>query len=373
MTAQTTTSRDQRQAKRGHAAHRRALIISALVIVLGAMVAPLSGYVYEAFAANAQETQEGATGWSEQNPRAQTWTGARSGTSGSVSIQGPYITNELIQNGGENWRNLRNGPVAGITPWLMAVALVAIGLFHIFVGRNRIEGERSGRKVLRWRTWERVLHWFTAITFIIMAITGLSLLFGRAVLIPLLGHEGFAVWATAAKVLHNWIGPFFTAGVLLIIVSWIKDNIPNRTDLEWFKKGGGMVGGHASAGRMNGGEKVWFWFIATFGVAVCVTGLILDFPNFAQSRGVMQVSNLIHAVVSIAWIALAFGHIYIGTAGTEGAFEGMATGYVSEEWAKQHHDLWFEEIQSGQRSAGEGDQEPAPGGPAHGPAQRHPD
>ncbi|MEX0607302.1 MAG: formate dehydrogenase subunit gamma [Halofilum sp. (in: g-proteobacteria)] len=357
----TVTVSNESRARR---AHKRALGWSLVAILVGAVVAPLGGYVYVA-----QAQDEAA--W-EQNPRSETWRDAREGEGGYTSASGPFTTNTLIDGSGENWRQARNGPVAGLTPWLMAIALLAIGLFHIFFGRNRLEETPSGNRVKRWAGWERTLHWFTASTFIVLAITGLSLLFGRAVLIPLMGPEGFAAWAGVAKSTHNLIGPAFTVGVLLILVSWMRYNIPNRTDVEWFKKGGGLIGkGHASAGRMNGGEKAWFWFIATAGVVVCATGLILDFPNFQQSRGVMQLSSLIHAVVSIGWIALALGHVYIGTLGTEGALEGMTTGYVSEEWARQHHDQWLDEVKG---QAGATEEEPVPGGgPAHGPAQRQPD
>jgi formate dehydrogenase subunit gamma len=133
--------------------------------------------------------------------------------------------------------------------------------------------------------------------------------------------------------------------VLLIVVSWIKYNLPAKEDLEWFKKGGGIVGNeHPPAGRANAGEKVWFWIICTVGLGVCVTGLILDFPIFNQTRGIMQTSQLLHALLAIGWIAVFFGHVYIGTIGTEGALEGMTTGYVDANWAKQHHNLWYEEL-----------------------------
>lgn len=370
----TTTSTQPN--KRARRAHGRAILWSLVAILVGAMLAPLSGYVYvamvdDAVAADVNEEAQ-ARSWQDTNPRAETWRDAREGTGGYTSASGPYVTNNFMQNGGENWRNLRNGPVAGIVPWIMALSLLAIGGFHAIHGPNRLE-QRSGRKILRWQTWERVLHWFTAISFILLAITGLSLLFGRAVLIPLFGHAGFSVWADVSKVVHNFIGPVFTAAVLVMIIAWVRHNIPNKTDLEWFRKGGGMGAEHASAGRMNGGEKLWFWFIVIAGGAVCITGLILDFPGLGQDRGTVQVANLIHAVVGMFWIALAFGHIYIGTAGTEGAFEGMATGYVDEQWAKEHHDLWLEELkregrierppeQSGTASA------PGPGAPASGPS-----
>jgi formate dehydrogenase subunit gamma len=79
-------------------------------------------------------------------------------------------------------------------------------------------------------------------------------------------------------------------------------------------------------------------------MAVCISGLALDFPNFVQSRETLQLANVIHAVCAMIWLAIAFGHMYIGTLGTEGAIEGMTTGYVSVEWAKQHHSLWYEGV-----------------------------
>lgn len=335
-------------------AHRKAMVWSVLVIVLGAMVLPLTGYLY----VGVQPVL--AAEWQDNNPRSDYWGEVRREAEGySTAELGPRgdAADVLIQGSGQNWREIRNGWVSNITPWFMALMLLAIGIFHIIHGRSRLEQPRSGETIERWTLFERTLHWFTAILFIIMAITGLSLLFGRAVILPWLGPAGFGAYAMFAKILHNYLGPLFSVGVVLIVLSWIRWNIPTRTDLQWFKRWGGMrKGKHASAGRMNGGEKVWFWFIATFGVAVCVTGVIMDFPGLGQSRATMQVSNIIHSVIGILWIAILFGHAYIGTLGTEGALEGMTTGEVSVEWARQHHDLWYEEVR--QREATDGGEAP---------------
>lgn len=323
---------------------RRATLWALVVILIGAMTAPLAGYLYVG-AVSAQEAEE-ATRDTPDNPRSEYWRAVREGQAGYSTAQDP-AARTLIQNGGENWRQLRNGPLQVLGGWLLAAIVLAIGLFHLVKGPNRLEGELSGRRVPRWSAGERTLHWTTASLFVILAITGLSLLFGRAVLIPLLGHEGFAAWAIVAKWGHNLLGPVFFVCVLLMVLFWIRHNIPKRHDLEWFKKGGGMLGEHAPAGRMNGGEKAWFWFIATAGVIVCITGVVLDFPNIFQDRGLFQNAHLIHAGLALAWIGLFFGHAYIGTLGTEGALEGMVHGDVSEEWARQHHDLWLEELQQG--------------------------
>lgn len=318
-------------------AHLRVMLWSLLVIALGAMVAPLGGYVYVAVA-QAQSGFEGG------NPRSNTWDAVREGVSGTTTVRGPEA-GVLIQNGGQNWRQLRNGPVASIMPWFMAAALIAIALVSAVFGRNRLEERPSGKVVPRWKLWERVLHWTTATLFIVLTITGLSLLFGRAVLIPVLGAGGFAAYAGFAMTLHNYVGPVFTVCVAIMALAWVWHNVPSRADLEWFKAGGGFLKGrHPPAGRMNGGEKIWFWFILLVGGLVCFTGVVLDFPIWGQTRETMQLASLVHAVAAILWVSLFFGHAWIGTLGTEGAIDGMATGYVSSEWAKQHHDLWYEQV-----------------------------
>lgn len=326
---------------------RRAKIMlwSLVTIMLGATLLPLTGYIYVGVTtASAQ-----ATG--DDNPRANYWRAVREGGAGYTASQGPYTTNTLIQNGGQNWRQIRNGPVTNYTPWLLAAVVGAILIFHLIKGRVKVDEPLSGRTVERWSMGERILHWYTAILFIILAITGLSMLFGRIVLIPLLGPQGFSAWANVAILAHNYLGPFFAVGILIEILWWIRHNIPNASDMKWFAQGGGILAGkHPPAGRMNGGEKLWFWIICTFGVAVCVTGIILNFPNFEQTRETMQIASVIHAVTAIIWTAVAIGHIWIGTLGTEGSLEGMTSGRVSEEWAKQHHNEWYEKVKTAEKS-----------------------
>jgi len=190
--------------------------------------------------------------------------------------------------------------------------------------------------------------------FILMAITGLSMLFGRAVLIPVLGYSPFSSYLQVSKLVHNYCGPLFLAGILVEIVVWIKDNIPRKLDFIWFKNLGGMIGKgpRPHAEKINGGEKAWFWIMVLVGLCVGITGLIMDFPNFGQSRLTMQISHVIHASLAILFIAASFGHIYIGTIGAEGTFEGMWSGYVDASWAKQHQDLWFEE-KTGEKASDE--------------------
>jgi formate dehydrogenase subunit gamma len=320
-------------------------------ILVGSMVLPLSGYVYVAVndaVAQQQTGSETSSADKQTNPRANYWRAVRQGYDGYTAASGPYTTNVLIQNGGQNWRQLRNGPASGFSAWILALVVAAIALFTIVRGRITLRhAATSGKTVERWSLNERVLHWYVAVLFIILSISGLSMLFGREVLIPLLGYSGFGVFANVAIALHNYLGPFFVIGVLLEVIIWFRDMLPEATDWEWLRRGGGFFSknsAHPSAGRVNAGEKyLTYWLgLVLMGGAVCVTGIILDFPIFGQARETMQVSNLIHGIAAIVWLSLTLGHIYLGAWAVEGALSGVTTGRVSSEWAKEHHDVWYE-------------------------------
>jgi formate dehydrogenase subunit gamma len=308
-------------------------------IVLAVVVAAWLAAGWAGEAAGGSETPSSGV-----NPRADFWRGVREGAAGTTTSAsaGHKV---LIQNGGQNWRQIRNGPIAGIAPWILAAVVFAIGVFFAIVGRDRLEEPRSGVTIPRFSLFERILHWSTAALFILLALTGLSMLFGRAVLIPVFGLGTFAAYMQAGMLVHNFSGPLFFAGVLVEAVTWVKGNIPRKMDLVWFMNLGGMVGKRPRphAGRVNGGEKAWFWFMLAAGLTSGITGVILDFPNFGQSRQAMQLAHIIHASTAILFLAAAFGHIYIGTIGAEGTFEGMWRGTVDTVWAKQHNDLWYEQ------------------------------
>lgn len=369
MNVQTTAARQSRR--------WRSMLWSLVAIVVLAVALPSVGYMV-ADASQVYGPQRDFTEESATNPRSDMWRDARSGESGFTAQSGPYVTDNLITNSGQNWRQIRGfqedggaGPLITYSGWILLAVLAMISVFFVIRGGVKLEEGRSGMTVQRWKAYERILHWFTALTFIVLAITGLSLLFGRTVLIPLFGHAGFAGYAQWAMYVHNVVGPAFSLSVLAMIVLWARDNIPTRTDVQWFKQGGGIfTKKHPSAGRMNGGEKAWFWGgVFVLGLIVSISGFILVFPNLEfQTRTIMAWSQVTHAVAALVWIGLFFGHVYIGTLGTEGVLEGMTRGRVDVNWAKQHHDLWYEDlIARGEQPMTEEElrrqkQEQAPGG-----------
>jgi len=281
------------------------------------------------------------------------WNEVRSGQPQSTTTRGREA-NILIQPEGQTWRAARV-PIATIGGFLFVAALLAIAAFYVLKGPIRVHGAPAGRMIERFSLVERAVHWSVAITFTALAVTGLILTFGKAVLLPLIGYTLFSWLATLAKYIHNFVGPVLVVLLPIMIVLFLRENLFRAHDFAWLKAGGGMFSGkHVPAGKANAGQKILFWaMVVVLGITLCVTGLILDFPNFNQTRETMQLANVIHMVAGLLGVILLAGHIYLGTIGMAGALDAMKTGYVDETWAKEHHEYWYNEVKSG-KVAGEG-------------------
>jgi formate dehydrogenase subunit gamma len=291
------------------------------------------------------------------------WREVRSGQSPytNSTVQGRE-TNVLVQSWGETWRQIRNGPVTFWGGWLVVGVVAVLAALYFVFGSVKLHDRPSGRLIHRFTPLEQIAHWTTAISFVVLGLSGLIMFFGKHVLLPVFGYTLFA-WLTAlAKNLHNFVGPFFIVAVTIFIVLFIRDNLPRAYDFKWFARSWGYITGkeHVPSGRFNAGEKAWFWFgVLGLSVVVAWSGLILLFPNFDQTRSVMQEAWIWHAVAALIYIALALGHIYLGTLGVEGAYQAMRTGYVDEVWAKEHHEIWYNEVKSGRRREATGGAVPA--------------
>jgi formate dehydrogenase subunit gamma len=253
----------------------------------------------------------------------------------------------LIQPAGREWRDFHEVTLRIIGAVAIIGMLALLVIFYLWRGMVRLEAGRSGRTLVRFNAFERGVHWMTATCFVILAISGLNITFGRPLLLPLLGPETFTAWSQWAKYAHNFLSFPFTLGVVLIFLMWIAGNIPNRVDFQWLKAGGGIVGQeHPPAQRFNAGQKLIYWIVVLGGGAAAATGYLLLFPFYVTDIAGMQIAQVVHSVVAMLFIAAMLGHIYIGTIGMEGAFEAMGTGEVDVNWAKQHHSLWLDEEQA---------------------------
>lgn len=266
----------------------------------------------------------------------------------------PYQTSQvrgvdttiLVQTEGEIWRQFRNGPIVVYGGWLMVIAFLLIALFYFFRGKIMLHEPRTGREILRFTPWQRIVHWTTAIAFVILAVSGIFMLFGRYVILPIFGYTVFSFFTIIGKNLHNFVGPLFVILTLVMIVTYLPGNFFRPYDWTWMRRFGDFLKGkHVPAGRYNAGEKVWFWLgVTVLGIVVSVTGLILDFPNFGQGRQTMQLAHVVHAVAAVGFMAMSLGHIYLGTIGLEGSYDAMRHGTVDETWAKEHHEIWYREV-----------------------------
>ncbi|WUR15300.1 formate dehydrogenase subunit gamma [[Empedobacter] haloabium] len=262
-----------------------------------------------------------------------------------------YPGQERAVSAGEAWRRFRNGPLLHVGGWLFLAAIAACAALYFIAGPLKIKGPLTGRLIERFTPGERLIHWSVAITFVILMLSGLTMAFGKFVLMPLIGHGLFGWLTYALKTVHNFVGPLFAVSLLAMIVKFARDNLPVKADVKWLLSLGGAIGGkHPHAGRFNGGEKIWFWGgVLAMGVLVTASGFVLDkiVPGLDYTRHLMQLSNVVHLVAASLVMAASLGHIYLGTLGMQGAYRAMRDGYVDDQWAKEHHDLWYDEVVRG--------------------------
>jgi formate dehydrogenase subunit gamma len=290
--------------------------------------------------------------------------GAEKGTLIQSFVQYP---GSLYTTAGEAWRQVRNNWLLPYGGSLLLIVAVAIALFYF--GKGRLGGHvaDTGRKIERFTPFERAAHWANAIAFVVLAVSGIVMAWGKFFLLPILGATLFGWLAYALKTAHNFAGPLFAVSLAIVFFTFVRDNFWRREDTQWLAKGGGLLSGHEpTSHRFNGGEKMLFWVgVLLLGSIVVVTGLVLDglIPAWGETRGQMQVAHMMHAAAGVMMMAMFMGHIYIGTLGMKGAYSAMRTGWVDEGWAQEHHALWAQDVRAGKipvQRSGTAQARPAP-------------
>ncbi len=326
-----------------------------------AAVSPPAGFAAPALPEPDDTNAERAR--SQPGNNAPFWRGVRgSGDApGRIALPGPEM-GVLIQpfvqypgsdltTAGEAWRQVRNNWIIPYGAALLGIVVLAIALYYFTKGPIGRPVRHTGRMIERFTYFERAAHWANAIAFVVLAVSGLVMAFGRFFLLPLLGPGLFGPLTWFLKTLHNFAGPLFAVSLVIVFFTFVRSNLPTRDDKEWIKRGGGLFSGHEPpSGRFNAGEKIVFWVgVLLLGVIVVASGLVLDrvVPGLAYLRGDMQVAHMIHATAAVLMMCVFLGHIYLGTLGMRGAYRAMRTGYVDEDWAAEHHKLWYDDIKAG--------------------------
>jgi formate dehydrogenase subunit gamma len=339
--------------------------IGLLVLVLAGLADSPWPQGDSAFAQEQGQVPGGSLGNSSD---ADLWRAIRRGENFTTSLPNDRA-GVLIQSEGDNWRAFRNGPLSTYGAWALLGVVAVLALYFAIRGRIRIEHGWSGHKVTRFSGLDRFAHWLTATCFVVLALTGLNMLYGRYVLRPLIGPELFSMLMLGGKYAHNFLAFGFMLGLVLMFVLWVWYNFPNRYDFVWLAKAGGMLtkGSHPPAKKFNAGQKLLFWLVILGGISVSASGLMLMFPfdfeafgptfgwiNWAIGTDLptalapmqeMQLAQLWHSIVGLGLIAVIIAHIYIGTIGMEGAFDAMGSGEVDENWAREHHSVWLRDLE----------------------------
>lgn len=256
-----------------------------------------------------------------------------------------------LTTAGEAWRQVRNQWIIPYGGSLLLIVALAIGLFYWRKGPLGGHATDTGKMIERFTPLERAAHWTNAIAFVVLAVSGIVMAFGKFFLLPVLGHTLFGWITFVLKNAHNFAGPLFAVSLLIVIITFARDNLPRAGDLGWLLKGGGLLGSkEVPSHRYNAGEKLVFWAgVFVLGLVVVASGLVLDdvLPGLQWLRGDMQIAHMVHGTATVLMMAMFMGHIYIGTIGMKGAYDGMRTGYVDEAWAKEHHEHWYDDIKAG--------------------------
>ncbi|PMH46532.1 formate dehydrogenase subunit gamma [Vibrio sp. 10N.286.49.B3] len=289
------------------------------------------------------------------------WRKVKEGEEGYTTSQFPEH-GVLISTPGETWFILKEKWMSPAGAVAIFGSITLVFLAYVAVGPLMLSGKRTGKTIKRWSRLDRALHWSMAFTFLTLAFSGLMLVYGKHFLKPYIPTDLWGFIIHLAKQYHNYVGPLFFILLVFVLLKWWRKSLFTKTDITWFMKFGGMVGKykgtHPSAGFSNGGEKAIYWLLIVFGAIAAISGLVLDFPIFGQTRRDMELSNLVHMFSALILICGFIFHIYIGLFGMEGALEGMVTGEVDETWAKEHHDLWYNEVKDNQSDATKPDKQP---------------
>ncbi len=344
---------------------RRALAVAVVSLALAGTPAPVAHAQTTTAPPTSNDLRTEAQGTLSKSD---IWSAIRKGQTGRVTIPDAKA-GQLIQSEGETWRLFHNGPLTVYGAYALIATILALSVFFVLRGRVRIAGGPSGETIERFSLLERFAHWLMAGSFIILALSGLNLLFGRYVLLPVIGKAAFADLTMWGKLAHHYVAFSFMAGVVLAFLLWVIHNIPGPSDVVWLLKGGGLFGdgAHPHAKKFNAGQKIVFWLVVLGALSSSLSGIALMFPfqtdfmsrTFIVLNGFgaslpthlspvaeQQLEQVWHAIVGIGFSCLILAHIYIGTLGMEGAFDAMGSGQVDLKWAREHHDLWVEEVEA---------------------------
>ena len=201
--------------------------------------------------------------------------------------------------------------------------------------------------VSRYTAAARLNHWITAISLVLLAISGLSLFHPSLFFL-----SGLFGGGASARAIHPWIGVVLFFGFCGLFIRFFRANLWNRTDNVWLSKLRDVLGGHEEnlpeVGKYNAGQKLVFWLMSILIVVLISSGLVIwdqyfyDYTTIDQKR----LAVLIHAIAAVTAICVWIVHVYAAI-WVRGTIRAMTRGSVTGGWAWRHHRKWLRELVSG--------------------------
>jgi formate dehydrogenase subunit gamma len=206
---------------------------------------------------------------------------------------------------------------------------------------------RHPERIVRYTAGTRINHWIVAISFVLLALSGLALF--HPALFWLTNLFGGGAWT---RILHPFIGCVMVAAFSLLCVQFWRDNRMQQRDWIWLRKITDVIENREEnlpdVGRYNAGQKLLFFTLVVCLIALLLSGITIWRVYFAEffSIGVIRVGALLHAFFAFVLIVSIIVHIYAGI-WVKGSIRAMTRGWVTPGWAWKHHRAWFREVNKG--------------------------
>jgi formate dehydrogenase subunit gamma len=190
----------------------------------------------------------------------------------------------------------------------------------------------------------RVNHWITAISLILLALSGLAMFHQSLFFLTNLFGGGLNT-----RAIHPWIGVVLFVSFFVFFAQLWRANLPVRADVVWVSRIKDLIGGHEDRlpelGKYNAGQKFIFWAMASLIIVLIISGIPIWDQYFggATSITTKRVAVLVHSIAAVLIICVFIVHVYAAI-WTRGTLRAMTRGTVTGGWAWRHHRKWLREL-----------------------------
>ncbi|MFT5727133.1 MAG: formate dehydrogenase subunit gamma [Desulforhopalus sp.] len=207
---------------------------------------------------------------------------------------------------------------------IIIIAVPGVFLLHyLVIGAKHFD--HDGEQILFFPLYARVVHFIAALSFSLLAVSGLMMVLGT--------YLGGGTLIRFARYVHIGAAMVFVLPAVLMLIMWFKDMLPQLHDIAWMF----MLGGYLSkekkpvpAGKYNAGQKMYFWLVTAGGVVMAYTGYII-WGMGSAALDTVRLYTIIHNILGMGILAFYLTHVYMSVFAIAGSLNSMKTGYKPKE------------------------------------------